>query len=927
MTRRGLGAWLLLLAASIGVAGGTTGDSVTAVEIRADPGLRPPEGLASLVSVSVGEPLDAERLRQSLRSLRAALEATEVEAHLRPAAEGVEVVFALWTGVRVRDVRLSGTPCLEPARLFAQIEQLPAAPLSESRLLRGLYGLQELHQSEGYLDARVRLDVESTDTGEARVAYEFECGEPALVGGVAFQGDRGPFDSARLVEQLRLGPGRRYDETAARRDGRDLEDWLIAEGYRLARVADPHIGYEPGSRQVEMVYAIEVGPLFEVRLSGADPKKLERRGLMPLQGLERFDEALLLRDVERLRRHFQEAGHYRVNIETRSEELEGTRRFWVLIEPGPVYELRGIAWETTALTDARLETLVETLPKRRFRGTGRLIDESLAEDVYAVRSYLALRGFDQARVGPPVVRDDGTDLWVTVPVEEGPRRSVVRISFRGLQAVGEEEARALLRLSEGEPFHPLLLDESLDALRARYEELGFARVQAAANISWSSDRSLAEVEFRVLEGPRTVVERVILRGNRTSRSEPILRAVGLTPGDIVSRSDLLEVQRRLYALGIFSSVDVDLAPGAPLTGHRDVVVRVQEGSSRRVSYGIGWDSEDGFRTLVGVSHGNLFDRAFNGRLDLRYSEREQQARLLFYRPVPGRFGLQTTYSLFAVEETLESFTSTRQGFQIASTRDWSASRLNLLYTYKLVEAEPDAAFAALSPQELARVLDIDRDLQEVTLSSLRPAWLVDRRDDPVQPRSGWSSTMSAEYAFPFLGTDAEFVKGFAQQTAYLDLGSVGVAAASLRLGAIEPIGELEEEGALAARRIPISERFFAGGRTTHRAYRRDRLGVRGETLIESDGEFVSVGGSGLVLLNLDWRFPIAGPVGGVVFADAGNVWSDWREIDASELKAGAGLGVRYESPIGPIRLEVGWKLDREPGESETVVFLSFGNPF
>jgi outer membrane translocation and assembly module TamA len=130
----------------------------------------------------------------------------------------------------------------------------------------------------------------------------------------------------------------------------------------------------------------------------------------------------------------------------------------------------------------------------------------------------------------------------------------------------------------------------------------------------------------------------------------------------------------------------------------------------------------------------------------------------------------------------------------------------------------------------------------------------------------------------------------------------------------------------------IDERFFAGGPTTHRAYSRDDLGILGQTLIlrptGSGPTPAGVGGNGLLLLNLEYRFPIAGPFEGVAFYDTGNVWADWRRIDLGDLKAGAGAGLRWLSPIGPLRLDVAWKLDREPYEETKPVFsLSYGNPF
>jgi outer membrane protein insertion porin family len=123
--------------------------------------------------------------------------------------------------------------------------------------------------------------------------------------------------------------------------------------------------------------------------------------------------------------------------------------------------------------------------------------------------------------------------------------------------------------------------------------------------------------------------------------------------------------------------------------------------------------------------------------------------------------------------------------------------------------------------------------------------------------------------------------------------------------------------------VPIDERFYAGGRTTHRAFGQDELGIEGQTLVAG----TPIGGAGLLLVNLDYRFPIAGAIGGTVFVDGGNVWRDYAEIDTGDLRWGAGVGLRYRSPVGPLRLEIGWKLDREPGEPAYVWFFSIGNPF
>ena len=234
---------------------------------------------------------------------------------------------------------------------------------------------------------------------------------------------------------------------------------------------------------------------------------------------------------------------------------------------------------------------------------------------------------------------------------------------------------------------------------------------------------------------------------------------------------------------------------------------------------------------------------------------------------------------------------------------------------------------------------VEREDRPYELSSLIPSFLWDRRNDPVLATRGWSSLAQLQYAFPAFGTDGDFLKLFLQQTQYLDLRNYGTVAASLRLGGIEPFSRLAPDDPELPEGLPnanvfIDERFFAGGANTHRAYGRDDLGLRGQTLIlrpdrpgTEEDDFAAVGGTGLLLFNLEYRFPLFGAVGGTVFYDAGNVWADWRDMDPGDLKGGAGVGVRYLSPIGPLRLDIGWKLDREPGEKEYAVSVSFGNPF
>jgi len=912
------------------------GAPVTAIEVRAAMLLDPEERgeLTGLLATSVGRPLDLVEVRRSLRNLQASGLVGEAEARVVVQETGVRLVFLLGRRVRVTTVEIAGKLGLRKPELEAVLAQAEAAPLSGSRVVRGVYALQDLLADRGFLQAKVRVDVELDAAGdEAAVVYNVEAGARTLVGHLLLEGSLGTLKADELIDLLRVRPGEALRVSRLEEDLERLETAFFEAGYWLAEVEGPRRLGEPGAVEVDLVYGVEAGPLFDVVVRGADLTALRRRGLLATLEDRRYDEALLLQTVRNIRRHYQTRGHYRVRVESEVEATEDRTRVTLVVEPGPLYELESVQLEGNQwASDAELlERMTTAVGGTFFSGAGRLVDQLLGEDLANLTSFYALQGFRQASVGPPQVVESGSRLEVVIPIVEGSQQRVVDVGFEGLDTALAGVELGGLAVRPGSPFHPRLLDEATEELLTRLEDTGYLFAQIQPRLDWNEAKTLVTVVFEALSGPRVTVDRIVLRGSRRTDPKLIRRTLELATGDPLSRRSLLEAQRRLYRLGIFSRAQVRMAAAPPFSSRRDVLVDVAEGSERRLTYGAGYDSEDGLRGLLGFSRVNLFGRGVAARFDLRVSKREQQVRTLVRQPMLGRWSIPVTYSLFGVEEDQESFDSIRRGFQIEAEHRRKAIETALLYTFKIVEVKN--ADVALED------LEIDRDLAEVEISSLTPSLFIDHRDDVLLPEEGWTLRLQTEYAFPLFAADAEFLKLFTHHTSYVPLGGFGTLASSVRLGAIEPVGSAGIEDptlpqGLPSRFVPISERFFGGGRTSHRAYRRDRLGIVGATLLETEdpgdpatSRLVPVGGNGLFLFNFDYRFAIAGPLGGTVFFDAGNVWGDWRDFDPSDLKKGAGVGLRYLSPIGPLRLEVGWKLDRETGEDPAVVFLSFGNPY
>ncbi|MEM6456952.1 MAG: POTRA domain-containing protein [Acidobacteriota bacterium] len=948
--------------------------------------------LRAPLPIAPGDTLDAAAVRRTLDAYHATGRFADVALATRPAADGaqVDVVVRLRPHVRVRRVQLvaAGAPTgndgeLTTARrrLRPQLAVRPNAPLNDAALAAARTRIERTYARLGYRQARARaqLDPVPGRTDRVDVRFTIDPGPASRVAAITFRGDRGSLDDDALRAALQLAPGhdgaadqRRLDAEAAR-----LQQALVDAGHPSAQVDGPSVETaSTAGDALSLIYRLDAGPpAAAVTVVGVDEavvRRLRRRGLLDrLRTLRRGtgDEATARRQeaCRAVRSVLQARGHYLATVTCQPAVADPRDASWIdagpidagspssdplgtgdpsrdtriTIRPGPRFRVAAVALDgAMPLPAAQLRARLTTATRDALGRPGRLIDEQLEADLGRLRSFLALEGYRDAQVGPAAVetrppprRGGAHRLFVTIPVALGRAQRVVQLRIDGIDGILDgDRARAGLALTPGGPFHPQRLDDSVAQLQRLLEDRGHPYARVTPDLRWDGGDRLVEITLAVEAGPRIVVDRVLLRGHGITRDHLLRRRLPLRPGQPLSRRARLEAERALYQLGVFSRVDVTVGPLGEDDRQRDVVVTLEEASRWRLGYGISYHSDDGVGGLLSIIRANLTGRADRLQIDLRANRRDRRFRLAYDQPTLGGQPLQLSYRLFAQDEERDAFTSDDRGVQIALDRIEPRRLLGLRYDYRRVTLQPTAG-RTLDPG------DVPPADQAIEISSLTTSLFVDRRDDPLDPRRGWSSALRLEYAFPAFDADADFIKVFGQQTILLPLGggvNGPVLATSLRAGAIEPQSDAADDPfldpSLSSARVPASERFFAGGRTSHRAYERDRLGVVGETLLDrdpsrSDDRLLPVGGNALLLLNVDLRIPLARNLGVTVFADWGNVWADWRAIDLDALRLGLGLGLRYRAPIGPIRLEVGWKVDPRPDEDRPVFLLSFGNPF
>ncbi len=485
----------------------------------------------------------------------------------------------------------------------------------------------------------------------------------------------------------------------------------------------------------------------------------------------------------------------------------------------------------------------------------------------------------------------------------------------------------------------------------------------------------AELLYKITAGNAYSVSEIRISGNEQTQTEIIEREIKLVIGELFKWSAVEETQLRILETSLFR--DVSFTPVEIDTSKATVVMEVQvvERKPSYIEFGLGVGSRERVRVLAAWGNNNLFGTGQKLRLKTRtwlnYEDVQQLSsgtpepelnyryELLHTHPrLLDRFWFDTR--LFMDKETRgeSGLNLERTGFSLGSrvtTSLYSISNIVL----KVEEVEP-----SLHPDAKASLSEaLEFELQKSGTRSIAWNYMIEKRNNPIRPAKGFLSNFEVETAGGILGGDNSFVKGRFDYHTYRKTVLGGTLASRVSLGAVRPYGDSLSRGADG---VPYQERFFAGGVSTVRGYQERSLGPQITDQAELDSLQIASdvplpdrparGGNYLLLTNVEWRVPLPTPgkwnIGGVIFLDGGNVWEHWseialrsfrprsypgdpEEIDSTKLwdyRWSYGGGIRFDTPVGPVRLDVGFPLKRARS-SETIVddkvmyHFSLGYPF
>ncbi len=854
--------------------------------------------------IQPGRAYSAAVIRQAIVRLAETGDWSDVRVSAESRDAGVALTVTFVPRVRIGEVRFSGHH--QPTKALRAAAGLnPGDALVDTAVVAAQDRIRTWYERSGYVvDISAQVVLEESDT-RARVTFTLRERDRLRLSRITFPGTPA-FSRFRHLVALRTAPGE-YVSRDYLEHGLDRVRTLYRDaGYFTATIGP--IEWTTTGSTLAIAIPIQKGTRYRLDIVGFDADEIEAE--MTFSDDPRDDDASLSDEAERLERYLSDQGYRHAVVAIgRRVEASGLVVLAVAVDPGPRFPLSEIAITgNIAASDRELTSLLATRPggfwRRRY-----VRQDVLDADSDRIATWYRSHGFLSPTVTAEVAEGrDPPRVAAAFTVEEGPQTRIGRVAIEGEGVVPLPPILERHGLQEGSPFVEVRLRAARTSVLEAYSELGYVYADVEVTPTLSPDHTRADVAIRIVEGPAVTIGEITLVGNDRTKDHVILRELTLRPGDAFNPQRIFDDQRRVSQLGYLREVRLEptVDNQEPV---KDLRLSVKERDAGLVDLGVGYSNFEGVRGFTEITYRNLMGLGRRAGVRLEGSRIERSLILSYRHPwlfdqrIDGRAAL---FHEFREEET-RNYQRSTYGTSVGVDRTLRPRLLgSLVYDYQIND------FEALDPNTPQDLLPFDQDRSNT--ASLTPLLVWNTRDDLFNPRSGGLSTIAFESAALLLGSQEQFWKVTAGTSQFFPLSNPIVLALGARAGVASRFGETQEALIQDAPpgtdvRIPLllppNERFYVGGRSSIRGYEEDTVGPKLD-----DG--TPTGGNVVLVLNAELRVTVVGSLGVVAFWDGGNTWLDTDDIRWTDIKTTVGMGLRFNTPVGPLRLDYGFKLNREP---------------
>jgi outer membrane protein assembly complex protein YaeT len=918
------------------------------VDVQYQPPKQPvaQQDLDRIQPLKKGAPLRSSDVASAIDGLYATGRYQDIQVEAEPSGNGVLVRFVTTNTWFIGHIDVEGKLSSPPNRgqLISATQLTLGLPFEAADLKTAEDNLKKLLETNGLyeykLDSKMERDPQLQEVNFVftlkagkRAKYDFPVvtGDPRMSEGALLRasGWRVPLIHLwRHVQQVRTRNGldgirKKYEKQDRLTSSVNLES----------------LDYESKRRRVHPHLKINAGPKVKLRAVEAKVRKSKLKSYVPIYEEGAVDRDLLIEGARNLRDYFQSQGYYDVGVEPRQLPQQNDELIVeYVISRGPRYKLVKVDIQGNKYfgTDAIRERLFLE-PNSFSMRHGRYSEQFRKKDEEAIENLYQANGFRDVKVTSTVdnpYQGKTGQIAVTFRIDEGAQWFVDSLDIQGMRQLAKEHVQAELSSGAGQPFSDVSVAADRNTILSHYFANGFPKAAFQYASAPSDAPNHVHLKYLITEGSEQYIRDIELSGLSTTRQSLVEETLDLKKGQDLSPSAITAAQKRLYDLGVFAKVNVAIQNPAGDTDYKYVLYDFEE--ANRYTFGAGFGAElaqfgpttsnlgsatgsNGFSPRVSFDVSRLNFRGIGHTITLhtRFSNLDKRASIDYIAPrflgVEGRTLTFTT--LYDDARDVRTFSSKREEASVQLSERLSKPTTALFrFTYRRVSTSNVVIPALLVPQLL----------QPVRISIASMNLNQDRRDDPTDPHRGIYNTIDAGLATKYFGGQRSFVRALGRNATYYRLGKTWVLARETTFGVILPFSP--PPGLDPTQSVPLPERFFGGGENTHRGFAFNQAGPRdvgtpagpGGTATQPTG--FPLGGNAQFFNTVEVRFPLLGSnIGGALFHDMGNVYRSFHDIsfrasqknlqDFNYTVHAAGFGVRYRTPVGPVRVDLAYSIN------------------
>jgi outer membrane protein assembly factor BamA len=932
------------------------GQNVASLEIAGRPDIHFKD-VEPYLAQREGEPFSQAKIDQSTATLKSR-GFQDVQLQVIPDVHGVRVMLVLQPGLYFGIYDFPGAlRGFSYSRLLQIANYPPQGPYSDADVTRASQALLTFFRQNGYFLATIEPEIiPDPQHGIVNLNFHTKLGKRAKFGTVALQG--ADAKQTKLLQQkltslmarLRgsaIRKGKTYKLGTLTGATQYMEHTLQSKGFLGARVKLIGAAYEPETNRADLTFNVASGPVTHVKVEGAHLWPWTRTKLLPVfQGIG-VDQELIQEGKANLSSYFQSKGYFNADVKVTTVNQSNGESITYTITKGPRHKVKDITIAGNSdISDAVLKQYL-AVQKARFFTHGKYSEQLVAKSVKDLEAAYKAAGFSTVSVTPQV-HDRGGDIAIAFNVNEGPRDIVEALDIHGATVPLAQLAPKGLKVTEGSPYSQTLVDADRTQIMARYLQLGYVnatlRVKAAPA---NKDKHRLAVTYEIYEGPQVMITDVFTLGRKVTKQSFIDRTAGIAAHKPMNQETLFTSSSELYEPGVFDWAEVDPRRQITTQDREDVAIKVHEGKRNTLTYGLGFEvinrggSVPGGTVAVpglppiGLNKNfKTSEKTFWGpRGSIQYTRRNMRGlgETLTFGALAGRLLQRGSFSY-----QQPSFIGTSWGSTVTVSGEHNEE--NPIFSDRLGEA----GFQLQKPLNAAKTQNLFlrynfRDTlltrllipdlvppedRHVRLSTVSATYVRDTRDNILDAHRGIYQSFEFSLNPTALGSTNDFGRFLGQTAYYWKIPKSIIWANSVRLGL---------EQAFAGSHVPISEKFFSGGGSTLRGFPLNGAGPQHTiSACGTSGCFpinVPEGGNQLFIVNSEFRIPlpIKKGLGVVGFYDGGNVFN--KPGFHGQYTNTFGFGLRYATPVGPVRFDVGHNLNAPPGIKRTQIFVTLGQAF